>query len=406
MMQNTYAVTIEHPQLGKQREIKGRNNYIAQQRAKLQLAQWEQQWQQQAKLTTNTPDLIAMRNQAAQQLLSEIQQLLSNALQCDCRIDWQKLKITLPEIEPKPQPPLIEKPTLFKLPARPEFDPAPQRELFYTQTSLLGKWLKPIKTKQEQVAETAYQQALQDYQKNNEQMMQRWQVRHSQIEAQNAKELERYNQRLQSAQQVYETALKRWNSSHGIDINKIKLINQQIDDYQAAYQRQEASAVLDYCDMVLSDSPYPECWSKQFSLEYQAVEKLLIVNYCLPQLSQMPSLQNVIGIKNSNLIREVHLSDKEIKQLYENTLYQMALRSCYELFSADTSQALQQIQFNGYISQASNQHTILSLQSDKARFTALDLTQLEPKQAFAQLAGIIHSPLLALSANSSVISRH
>ena len=94
MMQNTYAVTIEHPQLGKQREIKGRNNYIAQQRAKLQLAQWEQQWQQQTKLATNTPDLIAMRNQAAQQLLLEIQQLLSNALQRDYRIDWQKLKIT------------------------------------------------------------------------------------------------------------------------------------------------------------------------------------------------------------------------------------------------------------------------------------------------------------------------
>ena len=40
MMQNTYAVTIEHHQLGKRREIKGRNTYIAQQRAQWQLAQW------------------------------------------------------------------------------------------------------------------------------------------------------------------------------------------------------------------------------------------------------------------------------------------------------------------------------------------------------------------------------
>ena len=393
MMQNTYAVTIEHPQLGKRREIKGRNTHIAQQRAQWQLAQWEQQWQQQTKQAANTPDVIALRNQAAQQALFDLQHLLHAALQRDPRIDWQTLKIALPEVAPKPIPPMIEKPTLFKLPVRPEFNPAPQREQFYTPPSLLGKWLKPIKTKQEQLAETAYQQALQAYETTNEQIMQRWQVRHSQIEVQNAKELERYNQRLQAAQQAYEAELKQWNSVQRIDLKKIQATNQQVDDFQAAYKRQEISAVLDYCDMVLSDSAYPDGFHKQFSLDYQAAAQLLTVQYRLPLLTQLPSLQKVIGIKNSNLVCEVHLNDKELKQLYEDTLYQIALRSCYELFTADSSQALQQIQFNGYITQVNYQHTILRLQTDKARFQALDLTELEPKQAFAKLSGTLNPPL-------------
>ena len=145
--------------------------------------------------------------------------------------------------------------------------------------------------------------------------------------------------------------------------------------------------------MVLSDSPYPECLPKQFTLDYRINENLLMVHYRLPQLTQLPSLQQVIGIKNSNLVREVHLSDKEFKQLYEDTLYQIALRSCYELFTADSSQALQQIQFNGYITQANHQHTILRLQTDKARFQALDLTELELNLVFAKLCGTVNRPL-------------
>ena len=218
-------------------------------------------------------------------------------------------------------------------------------------------------------------------------------MRHSQIEVQNAKELERYNQRLQAAQQMYEAKLKQWNSIHRIDIKKIQATNQQIDDFHAAYERQETSAVLDYCDMVLSDSPYPDGFYKQFSLDYQVATQSLTVQYRLPLLTQLPSLQKIIGIKNSNLVREIHLSDKELKQMYEDTLYQIALRSCYELFTADSSQALQQIQFNGYISQANHQHTILRLQSDKARFQALDLKELEPKQVFVQLSGTLYPPL-------------
>jgi restriction system protein len=385
MMQNTYAVTIEHPQQGKQQKLTGRNTFLVQQRAKLQLAQDEPAAQSSANLVATTQELINARNQTAQQRLFALHKLLNSALQRDARIDWQKFKITRPQTAAKPTPPVIDKPTLFKLPARPVFNPAPQREQFYSQPSLLGKLLKPIKTKQEQLAEAAYQQALQNYQTAKEQIMQRWQVRYTQIEAQNAKELERYNQRMQSAQQTYEADLKQWLAIHHAH-TQINTTNAQIDDYQAAYLRQEASAVLDYCEMVLSDSPYPEGFTKQFHLDYLPDEKLLIVNYGLPPLTQMPNLQKIIGIKNTNLIHEVYLSDKEIKQLYQDTIYQIVLRNFYELFTADTSQALGSISFNAYIGNPAPQTYIVRLQSTKANFSQLDLAQLAPNSAFEQLA--------------------
>ena len=405
MTQNSYAITTETYKLGKWRKINELKAYNLRKLAQPVLS-GEHALPKPDSTTAqpSTTELVHLRNAAAQQALAELHDLLSTALQRNPVINWCSLKVSIPEQAAKPLLPVLEKPTLFKLPPRPTLAAAPQRDQFQTPPTLLTKWLKPMQIKQAQLAEAAYQQALHHYQTEHEQVLQRWQVRYQQIEAQNAKVLERYSKRAQAAQLEYANALKQWTAAQHIDTAQLMNINAQIDAYQAAYERHEPAAILDYCEMVLSESPYPASLAKHFALSYQAEQRLLIVNYRLPLLAQMPSLYKVSRIKQSNLVREIYLSDRQIKQLYEETLYQIVLRSLYELFTADTINALEHIVFNGRLTQPQDDLCILHLNTSKAAFTEVDLASLEPKTAFEQLHGISCQPLSAMSAIDAVIS--
>lgn len=98
-----------------------------------------------------------------------------------------------------------------------------------------------------------------------------------------------------------------------------------------------------------------------------------------------------------------HLSHTEQSKLYDDLLYQIALRTIHELFEADVINALATITFNGWVTSidrsTGKQVTacILSLQARREEFNAIDLANIEPRACFRALKGVGSSKLHSLA---------
>src|SRR5699024_1814484 len=131
---------------------------------------------------------------------------------------------------------------------------------------------------------------------------------------------------------------------------------------------------IDYCDMVLSHSHYPDVFPQEFDIEYNPETKILIVDYSLPAPEDIPTLKQVKYVQSRDEFDEKYLSVADEKKLYDGLLYKITLRSLYELYEADVVDAIESIVFNGWvhsIDKATGQEVdacILSIQANKEEF--------------------------------------
>ena len=67
------------------------------------------------------------------------------------------------------------------------------------------------------------------------------------------------------------------------------------------------------------------------------------------KLNNIPKIKEVRFIKSRKEIKEIPLSQSQINNLYDSSLYQICLRTIHELFEADTVNGLDIITFNGFV---------------------------------------------------------
>lgn len=85
---------------------------------------------------------------------------------------------------------------------------------------------------------------------------------------------------------------------------------------------------------------------------------------------------------------------KELNQFYEDTIYQLALRTIYEIFTNVYIEEFQSIIFNGWVKgidkSTGNDFTscIISLQTNNAEFADLTLSRVSPKECVRKLKGL------------------
>jgi restriction system protein len=87
--------------------------------------------------------------------------------------------------------------------------------------------------------------------------------------------------------------------------------------------------------LVLEDSPYPERFPKSFSVEYNPDNKVLIIDYELPGPEDLPRLKEVKYIASRDEYQEKFITESASKKLYDGAIYQVCLRTIYELFQND-----------------------------------------------------------------------
>jgi restriction system protein len=154
--------------------------------------------------------------------------------------------------------------------------------------------------------------------------------------------------------------------------------------------------------MVLGNSDYPDYFPQEYNIDYNPKNNLLIVDYQLPPIDQIPTVKEVKYIQSRDEFVKKHISKSQLNELYDSILYQIALRTIHELYEADNADALSSIVFNGYVRStypATGKETnacVLSVQANKDEFLEINLELVDPKSAFKKLKGVGSSKLHSL----------
>jgi restriction system protein len=161
----SYQLEIKHPGLNKYRLVKGPDKYVVEQKAKAQLASWDEQWKKH--LSRKNKEInkqskleeAADRTEDAQEEISNLHNLLKNSLKIRNAFDWEKLKDKNPFPDPKP----VEKKPIEVPP-----EPSPADRKFKPDIGLLDKLFLKRKLKKEEIAKQLFEVDHLEWIKNKE----------------------------------------------------------------------------------------------------------------------------------------------------------------------------------------------------------------------------------------------
>ena len=384
-----WEITLQHDGLKKHRVIKGQDQRVVEEKARLQEEAWEEQWErkleaeerrQERQERAEKKEVALERTEEAQSALGSLELTLAHTLDIDDAIDWESLKDK--RVFPMEQPASPPEPRMT--------EPSPNDPQFQPKYGLLD-YLIPIMKKREQKSAAA----------RYGEMREKW---------------ESQQQHFKNLLIKYEGALRDWKKKKTEFKEKQDTINSAINERKQKHLRKEKEAIEEYCDLVLSNSEYPECFPKEYQIEYNDETGILIIEYILPDLNDLPRLKEIKYIQSRDEFDEKYLSDSALRNLYDSVVYQVCLRTIHEIFEADVIDSITAVVFNGwvnYIDKSTGKGTsacIMSLQTNKDRFLEIDLGQVEPKACFKALKGVgssrLHSmapiaPILRISREDS-----
>lgn len=137
---------------------------------------------------------------------------------------------------------------------------------------------------------------------------------------------------------------------------------------------------------------------------------MLIVDYELPNMSNISDIKEYKYIASKKEISIKKYTDSYIAKRYEDVLYSITLRSLYEMFSIDTSNEINGVTFNGFVTQVNpatgitERKCILSIQVDRNKFSQINLSQVESKACFKALKGVSAAKLVDISPITPILT--
>jgi restriction system protein len=364
------VLEIRHRELNKYQVIRGDNQHVVVQKARTKMAQWDEMYRkkvereqaaaERARKERNIAEnkrLAEERTHEAQQALSALEEILSHTLSVDDAVDWDALKT----------------PAEFNKPVEPQIPREPQvtDERYSYTLGLLDQLVASRADAKKEKAKLYFQ------------------AEHQKWEEERDRLLSAYSEEVQK----YEAVLADWEESNAA-------IDAQREDY---LRGDDPQAILDYCDLVLSNSEYPDYFPQTYELDFNPDNRILVVDYQLPSLSSLPTLETVKYVQSKDEFTEKHSSQSNLNKLFDGLLYQIALRTIHELFEADRIDVLAAIVFNGYtrsVDPATGQEVnpcVLSVQANKDEFECINLALVDPKACFKKLKGIGSSKLHTLT---------
>ena len=349
-----YIAEIRHKGLGAYRIIKDLDSYILKNKVDSQFKKWDDQWTRivnKNKLQADKDSSLSIadeRTREAQEKQQEIENLLRHTLEIDDTVDWKKLQDKTKFEVPNPILQLRSELNKIEIPSSPISKPLPKepsKSEYEPQFSLIDKIFKSLKQKKIQEAEESYQR-----------MVASWNTRKIEIENLNnwadidyKKNLKKCEDEKDRISKKYEQLELEWNKQKTIFYEGQEEHNKKIEKLKASYLNHDPNAVIEYCELVLNNSTYPESFPKDFDIDYNAETKVLIVEYGLPSPDQFPTLLDVKYIVTKRELKETYISETQLFKIYDIAIYNITLRTLHELFEADQSNAIEAIVFNGWV---------------------------------------------------------
>ena len=378
-----WQVEVRHQGLNKYRLISGRDKFVVEQKAAVQKAVWDEMWQKRVAADRRMKEksarqmdkqgklaLAQERTAAAEAAIAELQGLLAHTLGVDDRIDWDSLKDRSPFPKGKPAGRRSV-----------EVPPEPRESSFQPALGALDSLFAARKRKKLDEATARFQDTHAG-----------WVKERDETAASNL-----------AAKAAHESAVRAWEAERATFLAGQAESNKEIDRRQEEYGAANPDAVLEYCDLVLARSEYPDYFPQEFNLDYNPANKLLLVDYFMPSLEQMPRVKEVKYVQAKDLLTETTLPESMVSRLYDEVIYQIALRTVHELYEADIADALELVVFNGWVRSIDKgtgkevTACIISLQAKRDEFVEINLELVEPKTCFKNLKGIGSAKLHTLT---------
>ncbi|MEO1696616.1 MAG: restriction endonuclease [Planctomycetota bacterium] len=397
-----YEVEVTHTGLHKMQVVRGDNRQVVVQKASLKAKQWDESWarkvatanqratrKQQARDKEQKKALAVERTAAAVEALAELEAILAYTLDVDDAIDWESLKSRDDFPEPPPTspvpPPELPEPML---PPRPRGnDPRYRPDITLFDKLIASRKEKKVRDAQRRFARDE----------------ENWSREVAELNGEHALKVASREQSIQRDREVYVSAISAWERAR-VEFEEQRVCEAQaIDQRRAQYEGLDPGAIVDYCELVLTRSSYPDWMPQTFDVDLSPATGILIVDYELPPKESLPSTCEVKYVISRDEFTQKRLAAAKHNKLYDSVLYQIALRTIHELFEADRVDALTAIVFNGFVEgvdPSSGQPVrpcVMSLQAGKEEFVAINLANVEPKACFKKLKGIASAALHSMT---------
>lgn len=202
------------------------------------------------------------------------------------------------------------------------------------------------------------------------------------------------NNKIQELREKYKERGDIFNSEYQAFENKKKSHNSYIDSIKNGYFLNEKEAIESYYKSILETATYYKHFSINVVIEYNPINKVLIVEYLLPSIDDFPKIKKRQYIKTRNEFKDIYFSDRELNKIFEDTTYQIVLDIIKKVFVFDSIDQIKTVVFNGWsksINKATgliNEACILSVSTNKDEFLKINLPEVDPKECFKGLKGI------------------
>lgn len=383
-----YSVEMYHKGLNEHKIISAPTIEMLENKANLQAQKWSEKWEIISTKRKNAEEREAnyeeaiKRTEEAKKALEEIDNILLHTLSINDAVNWDSLKKRNKFPEKCPSKP--EKKSYKEYPTKPNKDSSE----FIPSFTFWEKLIRSKKEKKIQEYEIKYANAISE-----------WEKQKALVDKFNAQLDKDYEDRIKK----WQSELSEWEKRKEIFIQKQKDFNDKIDEMKESYLNHNVDSIIEYCEMVLNNSVYPESFTKNFELEYNPENRILIVEYELPALESFPMVKEVKYIASRRELKESFIPESQLIKMFDETMYKITLRTIHELFEADVANAIDAISFNGWIKAINKangkeeNNCILSIQVKKNEFMQIDLANVDPKTCFKNLKGVASSKLSSIT---------
>jgi restriction system protein len=219
----------------------------------------------------------------------------------------------------------------------------------------------------------------------------------------------KHEESLNKAEQAYQNALNQFKASEVQRQTQIAKLRQQyeveraafhreqeeqnaeVNDFEKAYLEGDRDAIISYCSMVLERSVYPENIAHEFRVTYSVESKELVIEFDLPRPDIVPSVLEYKYVRARDAIDSKARKQVEIKDLYQDIIAAIALRTIHEVLESDHGEHVNVVTFNGFV------HTIdpttgrdirpclISVRTTRERFEEIDLSRVDKRACLRNL---------------------
>ncbi|MEZ5814812.1 MAG: restriction endonuclease [Alphaproteobacteria bacterium] len=388
-----YQVDLYHSGLDEHKHLSAVEHSALLGKVHNQTISWQAKWEKELhkQELQSKEENARERTAKAQAKIKQVENILKHTLSIDDAIDWETLKhkdefCLNPKSNAYVDYIIFDTKNGFPKEVTLKMQKAmPKQESFFTKIGFFQKLLgqeEKIRAKQQE----EFDKAIATRKNENEE------IRKNNIERE--AELEAKQNQWEKEKAEFEKAQNEHNA--------------KVEDLEGLYQKKDVAAIIEYCEMVLNNSEYPDSFPQEFDLQYNDANGMLLVDYQLPSINEMPAINNVRYVKSRDELEEKTISQSALAKLYDEAIYQIVLRTLHELFEADTIDAISSINLNGLVT-AVNPATgheetscIVTVQTTKEAFEAINLEGIVSsqtyKECFKSLKGVGSSKLSTMTA--------